>query len=178
LEHDGVTIVAARYDEIKQGVARPAQVIIISHTHGQDSVVCRARACEVRGIVFEHFSCSPRSGDAHSKSDTPPHLNGCIKIESGDVHIVHCSITSQSGYGIKVSLPRPFHQMPIRSAFALICGTLRKTSCVSDFVGLLSAGDGQQQPAYRGMCSVSVPRGSCIADGQLMRDTERLPFEP
>ena len=123
LEHDGVTIVAARYDEIKQGVARPAQVIIISHTHGQDSVVCRARACEVRGIVFEHFSCSPRSGDAHSKSDTPPHLNGCIKIESGDVHIVHCSITSQSGYGIKVSLPRPFHQMPILSEFALICGT-------------------------------------------------------
>jgi hypothetical protein len=105
---DGVHIVAEGCDETGEGSKRP-QVRVLSHTQGQDSLVSYARGCEIRGIRFEHTSCLPKTRDTTSertsttRSRPPADSTGCMKIESGDLRILACSISNCSGYGIKVS---------------------------------------------------------------------------
>jgi hypothetical protein len=112
LAHDGVKIVAAGCDDVDTVVREASSLVtVVSHTQGQDCLVCLAAGCEIRGISFVHSSCSSAPKDADEErapnSALPPHSSGCIQCESGDMRLIQCTITSWSGYGIKVTSPLP-----------------------------------------------------------------------
>lgn len=107
LAHDGVKIIAAGCDDVDTVVREASSLVtVVSHTQGQDCLVCLAAGCEIRGISFVHSSCSSAPKDADEErapnSALPPHSSGCIQCESGDMRLIQCTITSWSGYGIKV----------------------------------------------------------------------------
>eukprot|EP00277_Geminigera_cryophila_P010807 CAMPEP_0179451718 /NCGR_PEP_ID=MMETSP0799-20121207/35795_1 /TAXON_ID=46947 /ORGANISM="Geminigera cryophila, Strain CCMP2564" /LENGTH=942 /DNA_ID=CAMNT_0021247303 /DNA_START=70 /DNA_END=2898 /DNA_ORIENTATION=- len=107
LARDGVHIIAAVEDELAGGSAQDRTVTVVSHTKEHDCLVCYANGCEIRGIKMVHSSCAPRSKNATAESvsstSTPADsARGCVRIETGDLRILQCSISSWSGYGIKV----------------------------------------------------------------------------
>jgi len=99
MECDGVHVVAAPCE------GSGGEVRIVSHTEGQDGLICRANGCEIQGIQFEHSSCVPGSRRLSSSDNvpsTPADSMGCIRIECGDLRVIQCSISSWSGFGVKV----------------------------------------------------------------------------
>ena len=106
LDIDGVHIVAAPCGGSGE------EVRIVSHTGGENGLICRASGCEIRGIKFEHSACGPGSRRATPDPNvpsSPADSVGCIRIEHGDLRVIHCSISSWSGFGVKV---RPSPAMP------------------------------------------------------------------
>ena len=108
LARDGVTIVGA---EAEGGGAASRPVKVVSHTQGQDCLVCHASGCEIRGITFVHSSCEHQTENADeedARTKAPVEAAGCINVDRGNLRIVNCMVTSLTGFGIKVrpALPR------------------------------------------------------------------------
>ncbi len=121
MEGDGVHVVAAACE------GSGGEVRIVSHTEGQDGLVCRANGCEIRGIELEHSSCAPGSGCLPSSDNvpsTPADSMGCIRVECGDLRVIQCSISSWSGFGVKVS-PMPAHTCCLPSPAQEYCARMR-----------------------------------------------------
>ena len=112
LAHDGVKIVAAAVDGARARSSMWQRVLVVSHAQGQgqDCLVSQSFGCEIQGIEFVHSSLVPASASAseeHAAATAPQDSCGCVRVESGDVQISHCSFTSWSGYGIKVVAVSP-----------------------------------------------------------------------
>ena len=98
---DGVTI--EPYEVAGGGGSR--RVKVVSHTQGEDCLVCHASGCEIRGITFVHSSCASRAGNVGAEdapTRAPVDSAGCISVDGGDLRVVNCLVTSLTGFGIKV----------------------------------------------------------------------------
>ena len=102
LAYDGVAIVAAEAEGVG---AASREVKVVSHTQGQDCLVCHANGCEIRGITFVHSSCEHQTENADEEdapAKAPVEAAGCINVDRGNLRVVNCVFTSSTGFGIKV----------------------------------------------------------------------------